>query len=270
MDAHYPYVPPAPFRGRFARLEPTSKAVASYNELKNSVNAGRRRVETTQKTVLTAQYDSGIAYVDSQVGILLSRLRELGLYENTLILITSDHGEAFGDHDTIGHTVTSVFQEGSHIPLLVKYPGQHEGSRSDALASHVDILPTVLEAVRAPFPAFLQGQSLRSPRSASEVVFTEARSIGSHEKDARLRGVRRAIVNGNTKLVTWSAGEPELYDLAADPGERVNRYHPDDPLAVSLLARMNAWTATIPRQLAKPAKLDKSTSDRIRSLGYTQ
>jgi arylsulfatase A-like enzyme len=265
MDAHFPYIPPPPFRDRFSRTKSNAGTTAGYNELKNSVNAGRRHIGKEERSSLIAQYDAGIASVDSEIGRFLAHLRELGLYENTLIIVIADHGEAFGDHDVIGHTVTSVYQDGVHIPLLVKYPGQHQGQRSGALVSQVDLMPTVLDAAGCPQP-----QLLRLPRPDSAVVFSEARAIGDHEKSARLRGVRRAVFSGSSKLITWSAGSPEFYDLSADPGESANHYRPDDPVASSLMARMIAWTAAIPRQLPNPAKLDKSSMERIKSLGYVQ
>ena len=170
----------------------------------------------------------------------------------------------------MGHTVTSVYQEGVHIPLLVKYPGQREQQRSGTLVSQVDLMPTVLDVARCPLPPGLQGQTLRLPRPDSGLVFSEARAIGDHEKTARLRGVRRAVFRGSSKLITWSAGSPEFYDLTEDPGESANRYRADDSAATSLMSCLTAWTAGIPRQLSKPAKLDKSTTERIKSLGYVQ
>jgi arylsulfatase A-like enzyme len=208
--------------------------------------------------------------MDSEIGKLITRLKQFGLYDDTLIVITSDHGEAFGDHDIVGHTVTSVFQDGAHIPLLVKYPGQHEGQRSDTLVSHVDLMPTILDAAGCTLPAGLQGRALRLPRDASNVVFSEAYAMGEHDRNTRLRGVRRGIFTDSAKLIAWNAGPPEFYDLIADPGETTNRYLPGDPAVADLSRRLTAWTMSIPRQLPKPAKLDKSTVDRIRSLGYVQ
>jgi arylsulfatase A-like enzyme len=270
MDAHFPYNAPPPYRDRFARMRPNTGATVEYNELKNAVNAGRRQIRNPEKSLLMAQYDSGIAFLDSEIGKLLARMRDLGVYENTLIIITADHGEAFGDHDVIGHTVTSVYQDGVHIPLLVKYPGQHLGQRSGVLVSHVDLMPTVLDAAGCPLPNNFHGKSLRLPRSDSDVVFSEARAIGDHAKTARLGGTRRAIFSSSVKLITWTAGPPEFYDLVADPNESANRYESTDPVVASLMTRLSAWTSAIPRQLPNPAMLDRSAMERIKSLGYVQ
>jgi arylsulfatase A-like enzyme len=270
MDAHYPYVPPPPYLDRFPGRQADARPVTAYNALKDSVNAGKRHIARDEQNSLIASYDGGIAYLDSEIGNLMDRLRSMGLYDDTLIIVTSDHGEAFGDHDRIGHTVTSLFQDGSHVPLVVKLPGQHEARRSAALVSHVDLMSTVLETLGRPLPPGLQGRPLSSPRSESDVVYGEAHAIGDHDRNARLRGVRRAAFTTSAKLILWSGGPPEFYNLAADPGESQNRYDAKDPAVASLEASLTAWTAAIPKQLSKPTKLDKESVDRIRSLGYIQ
>jgi arylsulfatase A-like enzyme len=165
MDAHYPYLPPEPY-DRFGGKRPGVRPVAEYNELKNSVNAGRRHAGKDEQDSLIANYDGGIAYMDSEIGRLMDRLRAMNLYDDALIIVTSDHGEAFGEHDLVGHTATSLFQDGSRIPLLVKLPGQREGKHSAALASQVDLMPTVLEIAKRPLPrACRAGRFL--PRAAT-------------------------------------------------------------------------------------------------------
>jgi len=270
MDAHFPYTPPAEFRDRFPAQRVHLRPVAAYNEMDNSINTGRRRLTEAEKESLIAGYDGGIAYLDAEIGKLFDRLRASGAFENTLIIVTSDHGEAFGEHNLIGHTVTSVFQNGAHIPLLVKFPRQRDGQRSSAMVSHVDLLPTVLDITGYPPTSGLQGRSLRSPRGGSDFVFSEAHAIGEHDRSTRLRGVRRAVISASAKLITWTSGPPEFYDLSADPLESQNLYRPDDPVAASLLSALNSWTATIPHQTFKPTKMDKGAVDRIRSLGYIQ
>jgi len=139
------------------------------------------------------------------------------------------------------HGIGSVYQEEVHIPLLVKFPGQHDARRANALVNHVDLMPAALNVVGCQVSAGLQGRILKP----------------------RLRGFRRAAFRSSLKLIMSSARNPELYDLTTDPGESRNQYRPGDPVATSLLARLTAWTAAIPSQLFKPAKLDKPTMERI-------
>ena len=275
MDAHTPYRPPQPFRDRFSAGERNLKPISAeaYMATRDAINAGKRALDEGEKLHLISQYDGGIAGIDFEIGKLLAHVRKLGLYDNTLIMITSDHGEAFGEHNLMEHAIGSVYEDQVHVPLLVKYPRQHESHRSDALVSQIDFMPTVLEVTGIADLPGLQGQSLRSPRSPeSGVIFAEGIAIGDQRENPRLRGVRRAVISGRLKLITWTAGDPELYDLAADPGELNNRYRPGDPVSDALMARIHAWAAAIPQrspeQAGKP--VDKSTLEKLRSLGYVK
>jgi len=274
MDAHVPYLPPPQFRDKFSAGDPALKPISAkeYLALRDAVNDGKRVLTEEEKRYLVSQYDAGIASIDAAIGDLLARLRELGLYENTLIIITSDHGEAFGEHNRMEHAIGSVYQDQLHVPLLVKYPGQQEARRVDALVSEVDFLPTVLELAGIAAPAGLQGQSLRAPRGDSGAVFAQSEARGSQRENPRLRGARRAIFSGNLKLIVWTAGNPELYDVAADPGELHNLYNPADASAEALEKRMHEWLAAMPvassPHTVTPA--DKSTVQKLRSLGYVQ
>ena len=276
MDAHSPYLPPQPFRDRFSAGDGNVKPISAdaFVAMRDAVNAGKRALNEPEKRYLVSQYDAGIASIDFHIRELLTRLRELGLYENTLIIVTADHGESFGDHGLMEHAFGSLYQDQIRVPLLVKYPGQHEAQRSDALVSQVDFLPTVLEAAGIALPPGLQGQSLRSPRERdSGVVFADSFARRDLHDNARLRGSRRAVFSGNLKLIVWTAGAPELYDLAADPNELHNLYRPADPQGAALMARIHTWVAAIPSrpspaQSAKPA--DNSTLEKLKSLGYAR
>jgi len=155
--------------------------------------------------------------------------------------------------------------------MLVKLPGQQQPRQSAVPVSHVDIMPTVLGVAGYPTPGQLQGRRLDTPElSAREPVFSEAWALGEVQANPNLRGVRRAVFDGSSKLIAGSAGPVEFYDLENDPGETVNRYDPANPAVAALAARITTWMAGIPRQLPKPAQPDKGTMDRIKSLGYTQ
>ena len=204
MDAHSPYLPEQPFRDRFSSADRDLKPISAeaFVTLRDTVNAGKRVLTEPERRYLISQYDAGIADVDFHIGKLLARLRELGLYENTLIVITGDHGESFGDHTLLEHAFGSLYQDQLQVPLFVKYPGQHEAHRSDALVSQVYFLPTVLDVTGIAELPGMQGQSLRSPRAPdSGVVFAESAPRVDLNANTRLRGSRRAVFNENLKLV---------------------------------------------------------------------
>jgi arylsulfatase A-like enzyme len=271
MDAHDPDVSEPPFNRRFPGRDPYFKT-SGYEEIKWAVNSGKRQIGTREKSHLLSQYDGGIAYIDDEVGLLLARLREMGLYDNTLIIITADHGEAFGEHDVMQHGMGSVYQDQVYVPLLIKYPGQHEPRESDALASQVDLMPTILDVAGISPPSGIQGRTLRlPPPEDTYAVYSQALAITYLRLvSRRFRGVRRAIFSGSLKLITWTEGPSELYDLAADPGETHNLYCTDDPRARALEHQLSTWVAAAPRQFEQPGELDKNSVERLKSLGYAQ
>jgi len=236
MDAHAPYIPPSPFD----RLG-------------------------------FSPYDGAIAYLDSQLARLFSRLRELNLFDDMLILVTADHGEGFSEHGLMRHSV-STYQELIHIPLVVKYPRQRDGQVVNALVSQVDVMPTILEVVGEPAPSHLQGRSLRHPETAGpRMVFSESFEGVSVIKNNRItRRIERAITRGTMKFITSTLGKRELYDLARDPGETQNLFRPGDPVALDLQSKLNTWMSLAPAAGAGAKKPDPHTIERLRSLGYVQ
>jgi len=272
MDAHAPYIPPAPFDTAFPGKDPHFTPWVDYENVRRAVLSGSHLLTDPEKRHIVSQYDGTIAYMDSELGKLLDNLRARGVYENTLIIITSDHGEAFGEHNLMEHATGFLYEDQVHVPLFVKYPGQHEVQAFDAPVSEVDLMPTILD-VAGISSSGLQGRSLRSPRTDdSGPVYAEDQAFGYLGKYPRFRGVRRAIFAGHLKLLTWTAGPPQFYDLSTDPGEAHDLYRPDDPRATALLARLNAWTASIPGRPSKSPRTppDKSDVDRLKSLGYIQ
>jgi arylsulfatase A-like enzyme len=271
MDAHVPISPSRAFN-RFRTAGDTPLEPAGMHDLKMQVIGGKRNLAPGEVSYLTGLYDGGIAEEDAAIGELLNRLRALGLYENTLIVVTADHGDAFGEHNLLDHFVGFVYQDLVHVPLIVKYPGQHEAKQSDELVSQVDLMPTVLDVAGANSASPLQGRSLlRTLEDPDRAVFSrgvKSSLIGAGNR--RFDGLRRAIFSGSLKLIGWTAGPPELYDLATDPDERHNLYTPGDPRAADLFKRLENWVAGMPRAHARPPKLDKSAEERLKSLGYVQ
>jgi arylsulfatase A-like enzyme len=269
MDAHGPYFVPPSFNTQFRSS--SAKAV-DFLGVAWSVDTGKRRMTSAERSQIVAQYDTGIAYEDQEIGKVLTRLRELGLYENTMIIITGDHGDLFGEHGLVGHALGSVYQGLVHVPLLIKYPKQREARRSDDLVSHVDLMPTVLDLTGLAPPTGLQGKTLLLPRTGESEIYSEAVSPVSSMSisNPHLRGFRRSIFVGSQKLITWTEGPPELYDLATDPDETHNQYRNGDPRAVALSNRLAAWLAKSPRNLDQPGKADRDSVEKLKSLGYAQ
>ncbi|NIO20031.1 MAG: sulfatase-like hydrolase/transferase, partial [Candidatus Aenigmarchaeota archaeon] len=162
MDAHWPYIPPRPFDklypGKIKRF-----TTERYGSLINVVLQQKRKMTKQEYSHLLSQYDGAITYIDFHIAKLTERLKKLGKYQNSIIIITSDHGEAFGERDLIGHGV-SVYQDQIHIPLIIKYPNSREKAIVNKLVSLVDLMPTLLTVLDYEIPARNQGQSLKVNR----------------------------------------------------------------------------------------------------------
>jgi arylsulfatase A-like enzyme len=272
MDAHAPYTPNPPFDDRFAGSDSELRRLFSGREgmfkLLNQLNEGLRSRRQREKLFVISQYDGGIAAEDAALGDLLRQLCELGLFENTMIVITSDHGEGFMEHGLVSHHNGSVYQTEVSIPLVIKYPGQHKAVLSDALVSQVDIMPTILETAAIVSPATLQGRSIRHFQTRESLpVFADALGVNPKWK---LHGLRRAIIDGPLKLIARPNGPAELYDLVSDPGEQNDLYSANERRTAELLKQLDTWSARWPPENAKPTTLDKPALQGLKSLGYIQ
>ncbi|MBU1877362.1 MAG: sulfatase-like hydrolase/transferase, partial [Chloroflexi bacterium] len=214
-------------------------------------------------------YDGEIRYFDQQFGNLVAALKRLGLYDDALIILTSDHGEEFLEHDGWAHGKT-LYQEVTNIPLIIKYPGGAGAGMTDAgMARSVDIATTILDVAGIPAPSIMEGVSLRQPPDAP------ARSQLSLSTTCQ-KGWSMAVRDSRYKLIEIIDGNPrgramtQLYDLVADPGETVNlaETHPD------VLARLRATLSqmmALSEQAAvgsQEAVLDAEFQERLHQLGY--
>ena len=163
FDTHLPYAVPEPFRSRFKGGKPARdlpEASLQHCSLLGCHSLMKlNRYKTLQEVV--DEYDGCIAYVDHEVGRILDLLKAEGLWEEALVVITSDHGESFMENGLmIGHGLSPTREE-VRVPLLIKFPGSVHGGRSvDHVVESVDIMPTLLAAAGIPEPARLQGQDL--------------------------------------------------------------------------------------------------------------
>ncbi|HEY2590751.1 MAG TPA: sulfatase, partial [Steroidobacteraceae bacterium] len=234
---HSPYAAPAPWLGRFdasPKARDAAHTQPSWGWLESDLPA--ERVHT-----LEARYDESVAYVDHYAGDFLRQAQAL-LGPNTVVVVTADHGESFA-HGYGAHTGPGLYDEIIHVPLIVKLPSQSVGRRSEVLAEQVDIAPTLAEIAGLSSPADWEGRSLLGECSAEEAESRTVAGISaappifsmSFEQNPRLAALKTgsvAVIDGKWKLVHYMGAlhypkmpalQDELYDLAADPGEQVNR-----------------------------------------------
>src|ERR1700726_1729523 len=181
-----------------------------------------------------------------------------GKEKPALIVFTADHGEALGEHGELTHGLFA-YEATLKVPLVVWGPGVSPG-RDLRPARHVDIVPTVLQALRLPVPPGLPGRSLLAPAPPAGAVssYFEALSASLTRGWAPLRGTLR----DRQKMIDLPL--PELYDLRDDPGEQRNRYDRDRPTARALAAQLPAESAWPPAK----GKVSSEEAARLGSLGY--
>ncbi|TWT97370.1 Arylsulfatase [Neorhodopirellula pilleata] len=162
-------------------------------------------------------YHACVSFIDAQIGLVLQTLKDESLYDNTIIVLTSDHGYHLGDHFLWGKV--TLFDIGAKVPLIVRVPGvTSAGSHSDAMVELVDVFPTLTQLAGLEMPQHLQGTSI------APILQDPSRK---HAKDYAYSVVSRgpnlgfAVRNQNWRYGKWPSGE-ELYDLNKDPHERNN------------------------------------------------
>ena len=210
-------------------------------------------------------YDGEIAYADEIVGRLVTYLKSHQLYERATIVLLSDHGEGLGDHGEQEHGLF-VYDEAIHVPLIIKQESNAgAGRRIHDLVQHIDIVPTILDLVKAPGAGSLRGRSLKpvlegTGKLAPATVYSEALYARYHFGWSELT----ALTDERYRYI--KAPREELYDLERDPRERTNiaadRPQPRQALS-SALARVAAG-ATI----QAPSDVSADARERLQALGY--
>ncbi len=232
-DAHDPYDPPEPYKTKYA----------------------------------SAPYDGEIAYVDAAVGKFLSWLRLRGLYDDTLIAVMADHGEALGEHGETTHGIF-LYDETIRVPLIFKLPqGRSAETRVDARAGLVDVLPTILQAVGIEIPPEVQGESLLSmlKPTTSHDRPAYAESDYSHRTFgwSSLRSLRTG------KYLFVEAPRNELYDQAADPKAEHNLSPKSGAVTSTLTSQLDAFRQkTSSTKEAPKVAPDPGLQERLNALGY--
>ncbi len=228
FDAHEPYVPPATHEGYFG-IRPHGRR--DYEYLWNFV--GEPKSEAHMRDILMARdgYDDCIAYLDEQLNQLLEKLAAQGLLDNTVVIITSDHGEGFGDHGTVGHSY-GVFLEEIGVPLVILGPKAPVHQLVRTPVSLRDLPATVLDLIGqssgSPFP----GRSLaglwrvtpgqQGTQNASAALSEQAEPTAVESHTARLTGqalFQLSLVADGYQYIRTGKGDERLFDLTADPFE---------------------------------------------------
>lgn len=248
MDPHSPYLPPEPFEHMFYDrdpCDPTKDSMKPVMEFKpfRDYFATWMPPGITDAEYVIAQYDGALAYMDACIRRFLTRIEELGLADDTLVVLNGDHGETLYDHECyFDHH--GLYDCTLHVPLIMRHPSLPKGRRVAGYTLHQDLVPTILEILGIDAGVRFDGRSVlplvrgERPTNWSDFYITECTWMRKH-------GWRTP----EWKLIV--ALEPdfhfkpeiELYNLVHDPGENRNLAEEEPGIVAALKERMEAWIA---------------------------
>lgn len=258
LDPHAPYTPPPDLRRRFA---PGARPEAGTLDNLRRIYAVRGKRRAARIAEVAPLYDAEVAANDRSFGALLSALRERKLFDESLIVFVSDHGEALGERGSFGHA-RSLYAEELNVPLVAKLPGQTRGERVSRLAQHVDLLPTVLAAAGLPPASGLPGRDLFGPPGEREPAAFSHLSYRGREGMS-------VVADGWKRIEPWSRklgqrpmlyrGGDESLDLAAK-----------NPVRSGFLGSLLRAETLRGRQGLRPerADMDEEARRQLEALGY--
>jgi arylsulfatase A-like enzyme len=227
FDAHHPYLLPEGVDHHFG-LSPESHA--DVLTLHRWWSLDKRRLPPRDVALARDAYDDCLAYLDAQLGRLFAELDRRGVLDQTLVIVTSDHGEHFGEHGLFGHA-SSLYSPEVHVPLVIVGPGVPAGGQVREPVSLRDLSATVVHSLpvssAARFPGhslarFWTGTDFRALEPVLSEVSGAVRGPANGGRSPVFRGPMKAIVSGETVYIRGGDGSEELYDLGTDPAETHN------------------------------------------------
>jgi arylsulfatase A-like enzyme len=277
LPPHMPYQAPKEIKARFAGKLPSRYWQSDPGFVKVTNSVPRATAPPSWAEWINA-YEANLCWADGFVGKLVETLRQAGLLEQTLLIVTADHGEAFGEHGYTFH-VDCPYDEALHVPLLIRFPGPHKPvGRVRALTQTVDVAPTILELQRLPLPAEAQGKSLLplltgERERVNEFVFSRG----------GLRSAFCIVRDAHSTLLLYQDGKSRaLYDMNRDPWQTrdVLAKQPERARALAkAFAEFARRQKYPPLEFADPdyrprarelpaAQMSEETKRRLKSLGY--
>lgn len=296
MEPHLPYEPTRAYRKAFVededmaysyRVDMDLESVHGYNLIDKSTYSKR------DLRVLSDLYDARVRELDDHFASMMRLLRDRLDLDNTILVMTADHGESIGDHQIVGHQYC-IYQTLIHVPLIVRWPRVLDPQRADSLVQTHDLFPTILSWVGIQekqngkvmvqnLATAVEGKSDSVYRNVfSEFLypphwaFTIAKGLDPAFDPSPWMVAYKAIFDQDHKLIVRSDQKNELYDLSEDPDETQNRIQSNSLTASRLHRQLQRWRASFdgfdPNQFAAPAEsqLDDEQRRRLRNLGYIQ
>jgi len=302
FDVHSPYTPPEPFKSSYKiRFDSATLGLIAtqvvrhqeqilgegrpvyYDGLNAELVRGADGTPMKGDTDIAALYAGELAFVDQQIGRLFDGLRDKGILDECLVVVTADHGETFWEHGDFWHHGAWVYETNVHVPFLLYTPdGRGRGTVVERPVSSIDIFPTLLDLLEVPLPGAVAGVPLTPAIDGEEMpvraLFTEATqpTRGLEDKFAWGNQLKtKAVRKGRYKLIQAPYLRlEEFYDLKTDPGERTNLLLEPTPQIqqryAALRGELDAWRAV---ETPLPSKFNSRQMEgvmkRLAELGYT-
>jgi arylsulfatase A-like enzyme len=257
FDPHSPYVPPEPFRSSFAP----------------------KNVSANNLEIAKGRYDGEIAFTDKYCTDLIEQIGRMGLKDDTLIVILSDHGEGLMQHGYIGHNV-HIYEEYVRVPMIFIFPGRiKKGAVFTQPVEFVDLVPTILDLldIKKQNPAF-QGQSL-APTLLLGTELDVDRPIYLHRQQFIAKWMDNIWVKGEkfgVRIGKWKyivgdeEGTKELFNLETDPGEKNNLYMDSKKVANSLSDELDQWKQSHISGSSIAPRIKEDDLKKLKTLGYVE
>jgi len=239
-EPHSPYETPVPFRGKYSKLD--------YREVNQKISSAHSaRYPPELQPFVDAHrdhYDEAIEYLDSELEGFLRALADNPKTRNSLLIITSDHGESF-ERGFFIHG-DDLYESSVHVPLLIKYPNQDRGAKLTLPVQSIDIAPTILRVIDVPIPTWMDGKPVTSGTSLEEretimINYKEPNNGRVYDRPTKL-----AIRWKQYKLIAnCDSQRAELYDVVFDPGEQANLARREAGLVKGLWGRLEQHLAKL-------------------------
>ena len=276
FDAHKPYLPPKPFYKLYYSGREQDKHNTSIQDIEGLPNiiGWLKNRGITDINFPVTQYAAEISYLDHVLGELFNDMERLGILDNTLVIITSDHGECLGEHD-IYFDHQGLYDEVMHIPLIMRYPeALPAGKVVEGLTMNIDIMPTVLDILGMK-TGDVEGRSLMPLiKNEAKEVHESVISENVHGGQAAIRTTKWKFIKSlkdmeYTSRFSIKKGNIELYDLDKDPGELKNVAADYPEVVKNFDKKLTLWLEE--RKTTSGAKKldeDEETRKKLESLGY--
>lgn len=263
-ETHHPYTPESYYLDMFETDYNGSLPEHISVKLLEQINSGEVAIDEHDKKHIINTYDAEIRTMDDSFARFIAFLKKRNIYDNTLIIFTSDHGEEFGEHGIWGRHSHTLYNEQLLVPLIVKLPNsQSAGRKLNAMVRSIDILPTVLDLVGHDIPTDLEGLSLMPQVNGGK---PDNNLFAISQRDMQKTYPRKywSVIQNN-----WKLYDKKLFDLLADPHELIDATERNR----SLKSRLESMAIAFMKRRAKSRKtekvnIDKKLKEKLKTLGY--